>query len=138
MRGIIPAIGLVLLAPLALAQTTRTYSYDALGRLTKVTPGTGTPVCYAYDAADNRASVSAVAGCVAGASPPPPPPPPPPPNSPPTAVNAAMMMSRIATCGDTSRVTAMWQLQEAAANLRNCCTDDAAPADWFNRRTASN
>lgn len=85
-RGIIPAIGLVLLAPLALAQTTRTYTYDALGRLTKVSPGTGTPVCYAYDPADNRTSVSATAGCIAGTSPPPPPPPPPP-NSAPTAVN---------------------------------------------------
>ena len=87
MRRIIAAIGLVMLAPLALAQTTRTYSYDVLGRLIKVTPGTGTPVCYNHDVADNRTNVSAAAGCVGGASPPPPPPPPPPPNSPPTAVN---------------------------------------------------
>lgn len=66
MRRIIAAIGLMLLAPVALAQTTRTYSYDVLGRLTKVTPGTGTPVCYAYDPADNRTNVSAAAACTAG------------------------------------------------------------------------
>lgn len=65
-RRIIPAISLALLAPLALAQTTRTYSYDALGRLTKVTPGTGTPVCYTHDAADNRTLVTGAANCGSG------------------------------------------------------------------------
>jgi YD repeat-containing protein len=66
MRKLALAIALVLIAPLAVAQTTRTYSYDALGRLIKVTPGSGTPVCYSFDAADNRASVAAAAGCTPG------------------------------------------------------------------------
>lgn len=59
MRKVISAVALMLIAPLAQAQTTRTYSYDALGRLVKVTPSSGNPVTYAYDAADNRTSVVA-------------------------------------------------------------------------------
>jgi hypothetical protein len=47
----------------ASTQTTRTYAYDVLGRLVKVTPGTGTPVCYSLDPADNRKIVAAAAGC---------------------------------------------------------------------------
>jgi YD repeat-containing protein len=65
MRRVVSAIALMLVAPLALAQTTRVYTYDALGRLVKVTPGTGTPVCYTHDAADNRSVVAAAAGCTA-------------------------------------------------------------------------
>lgn len=45
----------------ASAQTTQTFEYDALGRLTKATPSSGTPVCYTYNPADNRTNVSA--GC---------------------------------------------------------------------------
>lgn len=86
MRMIACALVLVLLPPLALAQTTRTYSYDALGRLIKVTPRSGTPVCYTHDAADNRTTVAASAGCTApsggagGGG-----------NSPPVAVNDSYM-----------------------------------------------
>lgn len=52
-----------LLASSASAQVSQTYSYDALGRLTKVTPSSGTPVCYNHDPADNRTTVTASAGC---------------------------------------------------------------------------
>ena len=45
----------------ASAQTTQSFEYDALGRLTKATPSSGTPVCYTYNPADNRTNVSA--GC---------------------------------------------------------------------------
>ena len=76
MRRVVSAVALLLIAPLALAQTTRTYSYDALGRLVKVTPNSGTPVCYSFDAADNRTAVSASATCPSSGS-----------NSPPVAVN---------------------------------------------------
>lgn len=68
MRKVVSALALILIAPLALAQTTtRTYSYDVYGRLSKVTPSSGTPVCYSHDAADNRTKVSAAAGCTASA-----------------------------------------------------------------------
>ncbi|MCF8508651.1 MAG: hypothetical protein K9G83_07930 [Hyphomonadaceae bacterium] len=66
MRRVVSAIALALIAPLALAQTTRTFTYDEHGRLTKVDPSSGLPVCYGYDKADNRVAVSAVAGCAAG------------------------------------------------------------------------
>ena len=72
MRRVVSAIALILFAPLALAQTTHSYSYDALGRLVKVTPSSGTPVCYSFDSADNRTTVSASSTCS---------------NSPPVAVN---------------------------------------------------
>ncbi len=60
------AVVMALLTSSATAQVSQTYSYDALGRLTKVTPSSGTPVCYNYDSADNRTSVSAASGCSAG------------------------------------------------------------------------
>ena len=65
MRNIAAILAVALLMPAALAQTARTYTYDALGRLVKVTPGTGTPVCYTHDAADNRSLVAAAANCTA-------------------------------------------------------------------------
>jgi YD repeat-containing protein len=67
-----------LLVSSASAQSSNTYTYDGFGRLTKVTPSTGTPVCYNYDAADNRTTVTAAVGCTSqgGGQ-----------NSPPQAVN---------------------------------------------------
>lgn len=70
MRSVVSAIALALIAPLALAQTTRTFTYDQYGRLTKVAPGSGLPVCYGYDKADNRTAVVAASNCVAGGGPP--------------------------------------------------------------------
>ncbi|MEY2758100.1 MAG: hypothetical protein RIR33_1878 [Pseudomonadota bacterium] len=51
----------------ASAQTTETFSYDSLGRLTKVTPSSGSATCYTHDPADNRTQV-AVGGtaCTSG------------------------------------------------------------------------
>ena len=97
MRRLTLALVLALIAPLAFSQTTRVYTYDALGRLVKVTPGTGTPVCYTHDAADNRTVVAASAGCTAptggsggggggGGG-----------NSPPTAVNDSYMKTTSTT-----------------------------------------
>ena len=63
MRRVVSAIALALIAPLALAQTTRTFTYDEHGRLTKVDPSSGLPVCYAYDQVDNRTSVNAATNC---------------------------------------------------------------------------
>jgi YD repeat-containing protein len=40
------------------AQTTTTYSYDALGRLVTAKQGAATATEYAYDAADNRKTVT--------------------------------------------------------------------------------
>lgn len=39
------------------AQTSETFAYDSLGRLTRVTPSSGAQSCYTYDAADNRTKV---------------------------------------------------------------------------------
>lgn len=78
MRFLGVGVAAALLASSAAAQVSQTYTYDALGRLTKVTPSSGTPVCYTHDAADNRTTVTAAAGCSApvGGG-----------NSPPQAVN---------------------------------------------------
>ena len=57
MRKVVSAVALMLIAPLAQAQTTRTYSCAALER--SVTPSSDNPVTYTYDAADNRTSVVA-------------------------------------------------------------------------------
>jgi YD repeat-containing protein len=40
------------------AQSSVTYEYDALGRVTKATYSNGTVVTYSYDAADNRVSTT--------------------------------------------------------------------------------
>lgn len=49
---------LSLAAGAALAATTTTYDYDALGRLTGVTTSDGKVVTYQYDAAGNRTQVA--------------------------------------------------------------------------------
>jgi hypothetical protein len=69
MRRVAAAIALILIAPIAHGQTTRTFTYDEYGRLTKAAPGSGLPVCYAYDQADNRTGVVAASSCVAGGGP---------------------------------------------------------------------
>ncbi|MGZ8287289.1 MAG: Ig-like domain-containing protein [Allosphingosinicella sp.] len=85
--GFFLATSLLALTEAAQSSETVTYSYDSLGRLTKVarsgTVNNGVTADYSYDASDNRTNVTVAAG-----SPPPPPPPPPPPagNQPPTAV----------------------------------------------------
>jgi YD repeat-containing protein len=66
MRTVIVLLMAAALAPSALSQTARTYEYDALGRLAKVTPSSGIPVCYTYDLADNRTTVAAANGCTTG------------------------------------------------------------------------
>ncbi len=48
----------------ALAGNTVTYTYDALGRLTKITFDNGTTQTYTYDAAGNR--ISDVGVCSSG------------------------------------------------------------------------
>lgn len=63
MRFLGIGVAAALLASSAIAQVSQTYTYDALGRLTKVTPSSGTPVCYTHDPADNRTTVAASAGC---------------------------------------------------------------------------
>jgi YD repeat-containing protein len=57
---VIIALALSFIAPAA-AQAAKTFEYDALGRLTKVTTSTGAVVTYSYDAADNRTTVVATA-----------------------------------------------------------------------------
>lgn len=47
---------------LAAAAETQTYTYDALGRLTKVTTTSGRVTDYAYDAANNRTKVTSSGG----------------------------------------------------------------------------
>jgi YD repeat-containing protein len=54
-------LGVALLCAGSMAQTTHTYSYDPLGRLTKVSPSGTTATCYSYDPSDNRTLVSG--GC---------------------------------------------------------------------------
>ena len=80
--GLWPATSAIAFASAAWAGETITYSYDSLGRLTRVersgTVNSGV-TAYSYDAADNRTNVTVA---LAGA-PPPPPPPPPPPSPPP-------------------------------------------------------
>lgn len=47
---------------LAAAAETQTYTYDALGRLTKVETSSGRKTEYTYDAANNRTQVTSTGG----------------------------------------------------------------------------
>ncbi len=90
MRAIVLAFVFALLTPLAFAQTSETFSYDALGRLTKVTPSSGSATCYTHDPADNRTQVAlggttCTSGGVGGG------------NSPPVAVNDSYMKTTSTT-----------------------------------------
>lgn len=71
MRVIPIILGVLLLSASASAQSTRTYEYDALGRLIKVTPSSGNKACYAYDAAGNRTTVTSSATCGSSSNSPP-------------------------------------------------------------------
>ena len=52
-----------LMAPtLVMAAETQTYTYDALGRLTKVQTSSGRTTEYTYDAANNRTQVTSTGG----------------------------------------------------------------------------
>lgn len=51
-------LGLAWPTTLVHAQSSVTYEYDALGRVTKATYSNGTVVTYAYDAADNRVTTT--------------------------------------------------------------------------------
>jgi hypothetical protein len=88
------ATSLLALAAAAQGNELVTYSYDSLGRLTRVSRSgsANTPVTaeYAYDAADNRTNVTVATGSPPPSSPSTPPPsssPSPPGNQPPVAVN---------------------------------------------------
>jgi YD repeat-containing protein len=90
MRAIVLAFVFALLTPLALAQTSETFSYDALGRLTKVTPSSGSATCYTHDPADNRTQVAlGGATCTSGGGGGG--------NSPPVAVNDSYMKTTSTT-----------------------------------------
>lgn len=54
MKKILPILLLTLAAKFAAAQTTTTYEYDKLYRLTKITYGNGSSITYLYDANGNR------------------------------------------------------------------------------------
>jgi hypothetical protein len=72
MRAIFAFMVLASVAAPAVASETITYTYDALGRLTKVartgTVNSGANACYTYDPANNRTNVTAApnADCTPG------------------------------------------------------------------------
>jgi len=57
-RSVLIAVASCLVASSVSAQTTTTYSYDALGRLVAAKQGSASATEYAYDAADNRKTVT--------------------------------------------------------------------------------
>jgi YD repeat-containing protein len=61
-RSAIVACASSLLAGSVVAQTTTTFTYDALGRLVVAKQGSATATEYAYDAADNRKTVTVNGG----------------------------------------------------------------------------
>jgi YD repeat-containing protein len=90
--GFIAGLALIAVAMAlpASAQTSETFAYDALGRLTKVTPSSGSATCYTHDPADNRTQVAvggtACTGGGGGGG-----------NSPPVAVNDSYMKTTSTT-----------------------------------------
>jgi hypothetical protein len=56
------AAGMIAAPSLAAAAETMTYTYDALGRLTKVVSTNGRVTEYTYDAAGNRTQVTSTGG----------------------------------------------------------------------------
>lgn len=68
MKKSIALIYLIVLALTAFSQSTKTYEYDALGRLTKTTYSNGVKVFYAYDALGNRVTKTVINGHPEGAT----------------------------------------------------------------------
>lgn len=62
LRSLLVALTATLMAASSAAQTTTTYTYDALGRLISAKQGSSTATEYSYDAADNRKDVTVNGG----------------------------------------------------------------------------
>ena len=73
-------VGTLLSGHPAIAQSSLSYSYDALGRLVEVKEANGAVTTYSYDAAGNRTQVTS-SGVPAPVPPPPPPAPAPTPSA---------------------------------------------------------
>ncbi len=69
MKRSIAFVYLIMLAITAFSQSTKTYEYDAAGRLTRTTYSNGVQIFYTYDALGNRTSKTVINGYPEGAIP---------------------------------------------------------------------